>query len=369
MHPLRVLLLVGALGLSACTAIASNDAGTHPSTSIDPSPATTDIVPTGDLVDIGSGIHGPTGLVASIHASGLPNVAAFAFDDAGRLWAATAAYADDGTDAIYRIDRAGAAPVRVVYGLHTVLGLVWSGDILFVASAGRVDAYTGLAGDRFETNDVVVTLPTGVGEVNGLTVLPDGRLALGVSAPCDACTPTIDEAAAVLTFLPDGSEIRAIASGIRAPVGLTVLDATGDLLVTMNQQDQLGDATPGDWLAVVEDGQDWGFPDCVGQTGDACANVPEPLAELDRHAAVSGVAVVDGSLGETVGTAALVAEWTTGKVVRVGLDTTTTPVTSTGASTLLTGIGQPVAVATAPDGSLVVGDWASGTIYRIAAAT
>jgi len=67
------------------------------------------------------------------------------------------------------------------------------------------------------------------------------------------------------------------------------------------------------------------------------------------------------------GTAAVVAEWSTGKVVRVGLDTSDTPVTSTGVSTLLTGVGQPVAVATAPDGALVVGDWASGTIYGIAA--
>jgi len=41
-------------------------------------------------------------------------------------------------------------------------------------------------------------------------------------------------------------------------------------------------------------------------------------------------------------------------------------VTSTGVSTLLTGVGQPVAVVTAPDGALIVGDWASGTIYRIA---
>jgi hypothetical protein len=27
----------------------------------------------------------------------------------------------------------------------------------------------------------------------------------------------------------------------------------------MNQRDDLGDATPGDWLALVGDGEDWAF--------------------------------------------------------------------------------------------------------------
>ena len=86
----------------------------------------------------------------------------------------------------------------------------------------------------------------------------------------------------------------------------------------MNQRDDLGEATPGDWLAVVRSGQDWGFPDCYGQGGSACDGVPTPVAELDEHAAVSGVAIVTGQLGATVGHAALVAEWSTGTVMQVG---------------------------------------------------
>jgi glucose/arabinose dehydrogenase len=35
----------------------------------------------------------------------------------------------------------------------------------------------------------------------------------------------------------------------------------------------------------------------------------------------------------------------------------------------LTGIPNPLAVALAPDGSLLVGDWDSGTIYRITRAS
>ena len=88
----------------------------------------------------------------------------------------------------------------------------------------------------------------------------------------------------------------------------------------MNQRDDLGEATPGDWLAIVRSGQAWGFPDCYGQGGSACSGVPDPLAVLDTHAAVSGVAVVTGGLGPAIGTSALVAEWTTGRVMRVALE-------------------------------------------------
>ncbi len=134
----------------------------------------------------------------------------------------------------------------------------------------------------------------------------------------------------------------------------------------MNQRDQLGDATPGDWLAIVRAGQDWGFPDCYGQGGTVCQGVPVPLAVLDKHAAVSGVAVVTGGLGPAVGTSALVAEWTTGIVMRVALAPDTTTAATIGP--FLTGLKQPVAVATAPDGAVLVGDWGTGTVYRIAAA-
>ena len=87
-----------------------------------------------------------------------------------------------------------------------------------------------------------------------------------------------------MSFLPDGSDLRVEASGIRAPVGLTTDPASGDVLVTMNQRDDLGDATPGDWLAVVRSGQDWGFPDCYGQGGVAWA-APRARRRARSHAA------------------------------------------------------------------------------------
>jgi glucose/arabinose dehydrogenase len=317
----------------------------------------------GGLRSIGSGLSGPVGVQASVYATGLANASAFALDDAGRLWVATAAQQDDGTDRVYVVASKGAAPVAVLSGLHTPLGLLWYGGSLYVASAGGVDVASGFDGTRFASSRTIVSVPTGTGETNGLALLPDGRIALGISAPCDHCTPTEPWSASVITFLPDGSDVQVEASGIRAPVGLAVLPSTGDLLVTMNQRDDLGEATPGDWLGVVRRGQDWGFPDCYGQADAACASAPQPLAVLDAHAAVSGVAVVTGQLGPTVGTAALVAEWSTGNVLRVELG-------AAGAGTVqpfLVGLQNPVPLLTTPTGSVIVGDWTTGTVYEISA--
>jgi glucose/arabinose dehydrogenase len=318
------------------------------------------------LTDIGSGLEGPARLAATVYATDLANVSAFAFDADGRLWAATAAYDDAGTDAVYLIASAGSTPVKVIGALHTPLGLVWANGTLYVASAGRVDGYSGLTDTAFATPATVITLPAGVGEVNGLVLSPGGRLVLGVSAPCDACTPTTEFAAAVVSFLPDGSDLRVEAGGIRAPVGLAYVPGTTDLLVTMNQRDDLGEATPGDWLAVAQAGQAWGFPDCFGQGGAACDGVPTPVAVLDKHAAVAGIAIVTGQLGDDIGTSALVAEWATGKVMRVAL-TDDGDAYSGVAAPFITGLKNPVPIALAPDGVVLVGDWGTGTIYRIAA--
>ena len=322
--------------------------------------------PSPSLADIGAGLQGPAGLTATTEASGLANVSAFAFDADGRLWAATASFADDGTDAVYLVPRAGTAPVKVITDVHTPLGLVWDDGTLFVSNGDGIEAYRDLDADTdgFATHAAILTLPAGIGQVNGLALSPDGRLFLGVSAPCDACEPETAAAAAVVSVLPDGTDLRVEAGHIRAPVGLAFYPGTDDLFVTMNQRDDLADATPGDWLAVVHAGQDWGFPDCYGQDAAACRGVPTPVAVLDKHAAVSGVAIVTGGLGGSIGTSAIVAEWATGLVLRVPLATDGTTDTGT-AEPFLAGLSKPVPVAVAPDGALFVGDWATGTVYRI----
>ena len=316
------------------------------------------------LVAIGAGLSGPSGMTASVYATGLTNASAFAFDPEGRLWVATAGYSDEGTDGVYIVSSSGATPRKIIDGVSTPLGLLWHDGSLYVSSAEGVAAYTGFNGSTFAGRRTVVTFAPGTGELNGIALGPDGRIALGISAPCDACDPTAEWSASVVSFLPDASDLRVEASGIRAPVGLAYYPGTSDLFVTMNQRDDLGARTPGDWLAVVRQGQAWGFPACYGQGGAACAGAPQPTAVLDRHAAVSGVAIVTGQLGPAVGTSALVAEWAKGKVQRVALEKTGSTYTGSVAP-FLAGIKSPVPVLLGASGALLGGDWATGTVYSI----
>ena len=92
----------------------------------------------------------------------------------------------------------------------------------------------------------------------------------------------------------------------------------------MNQRDDLGARTPGDWLAFVKQGENWGFPACYGQGGAVCKGVPAPVGVLDPHAAAGGVAILTGQLAGRYRSSALVAEWEDGKVLRVALKRTST---------------------------------------------
>ena len=103
------------------------------------------------LVDLGAGLTGPAGLTASKYVEDLPHMSAFAFDDQGLLWVATADYTDSGDDAVYLVPAPGATPIQVISGLHMPLGLLWYNGSLYVSSKERVDAYGGFDGSKIAT--------------------------------------------------------------------------------------------------------------------------------------------------------------------------------------------------------------------------
>jgi glucose/arabinose dehydrogenase len=316
----------------------------------------------GSLAPIGAGLNGPAGLEATVYTTGLKHASAFAFDRRGRPWIATSGATSHSADALYLVRRRGSHPVEVVSALRAPLGLIWYRNTLYVSEIGRVEAFTGLRGMRFATRKTILDGPVSGASNGGLSLSPDGRILMAVSTTCDHCTPTSKWEAAVVSFRPDGSDLRLHATGIRAGFGLASVPGTNELLVSMNQRDDLGEKTPGDWLAVVKQGEDWGFPACYGQGGTACTGVPTPLAVLDAHAAAGGVAVLTGALETVLGKAALVAEWQTGVVKEADLEGS-----GTTAWTVLTGLSNPLPLVATRDGAVLVGDWSTGVVYRIAA--
>jgi glucose/arabinose dehydrogenase len=320
--------------------------------------------PKSGLVSIGAGLMGPAGLKATVYAQGPPTVATFTFDPGGRLWLTAAGLETHRLDGVYLVSGAAGRAQKVVSGLNDPLGLSWYAGKLYVASVGRVDAYWGFNGMKFTEHRQILKGPMADGENNLLVMAPDGRFVMGVSATCDHCIPTSKWDGAIVSFRPDGSDLRLYAGRIRAPVGLAYLPGTGNLFVGMNQQDNLGAATPGDLLAIAREGEEWRFPECHGQGGAACAGVPRPVAVLDPHGAVGGIAFVTGRFGASIGMSAIVAEWDKAKIQRVALTKTGSAYTGT-VTPFLRGLQNPMALAFAPDRSLFVGDWATGKIYRI----
>jgi hypothetical protein len=314
------------------------------------------------LRPIGAGLRGPAGWKATVYSAGLPTVATLTFDSRGRLWAAAAGLNTHGFDGVYLIARPGARPVRVIAGLDDPLGLLWQGGTLYVASVGRVDVFSGLRGARFTRHREIVVGPVAHGENNDLVPAAGGRLLLGITATCDHCTPASRYSGSIVSFRTNGTGLRLYAARIRAPFGLTYYPGTSELFVTMNQRDDLGARTPGDWLAVVRQGENWGFPQCYGQGGSVCAGVPKPVAVLDPHAAVGSVVIVGVAAGTPT---ALVSQWNVAKVQAVALSQAGSTYTGS-VKPFLTGLVHPLALVLAPDHSLLVGDWGTGRIYRIA---
>jgi glucose/arabinose dehydrogenase len=308
------------------------------------------------LLPIGAGVLGQRGYRATVYASGLKHLAAFTLDSRGRVWVAVSGATTHDADGIYLVAGAGARPVKVVGGLTAPLGLVWVGRTLLVSSLGRVTAFEDLRGTRFASRRTILRGPVAGGENNNLVVSPSGRVLMGVSASCDHCTPSSPWSATIVSFRPDGSDLRLFARGIRAPYGLSFAPGTSDLFVTMNQRDDLGANTPGDWLGVVRRGEDWGFPGCYGQSSEACADAPAPVAELDAHAAAGGVAFLSRRV-------ALAAEWQLGKVQQVTLSKSGSTYRGT-VEPFLAGLEHPLPLL-ATNGGVLVGDWGTGKIYRI----
>ena len=298
-------------------------------------------------VAIGAGLKGPRGDRATIYARGIREMSAFAFDRAGRLWVTRSGATTHGHDGLYVVRTAGARPVKVA-GLRGPLGLVWVGKSLYVSSLAGVDRFGGLHGRTFSNRTRILAGPVAGAENNNIVRGPGGRLLMGVSATCDHCATTPRYSGAIVSFREDGTDLRIFARGVRAAYGLALDGST--LYASLNQRDDLGSKTPGDWLAVVTEGQDWGFPACYGQGGSACAGTPSPLGELDPHAAAGGVALLKRS--------ALVAEWSFGKVMSVNLSDGAT-------ATWVSGLDHPLPLTSQPDGSVLVGDWGTGIVYRV----
>jgi glucose/arabinose dehydrogenase len=194
----------------------------------------------------------------------------------------------------------------------------------------------------------------------------------------------------ILEFNPDGSAMRVYASGIRNPVGLAIQPKTGDLWCSTNERDGLGDNLVPDYITHVQDGGFYGWPWWYmgghqdprhkGKHPELKDKVITPDVLVHPHNASLELTFYDGKQfpAEYQGDIFAAEHGSWNRSVRVGYELIRVPLHGTGRASgeyedFMTGFvvdnksvwGRPVGVAVAADGSLLVTDDGSNSIWRI----
>lgn len=203
-------------------------------------------------------------------------------------------------------------------------------------------------------------------------------------------TPEERNRADVLEFNPDGSAMRVFASGIRNCVGLATQPKTGELWCSVNERDGLGDDLVPDYITHVQDGGFYGWPWWYmgkhqdprhqGKHLELEDKVITPDVILHPHNASLQLTFYTGKEfpAEYRGDIFAAEHGSWNRSVRVGYELIRVPLDKSGHATgayqdFMTGFvvdnahvwGRPVGVTVAPDGSLLVTDDGSKSIWRI----
>jgi glucose/arabinose dehydrogenase len=273
---------------------------------------------------------------------------------------------------------------------------------LYVGNTGSVVRFPYRNGDVKATGAVemiVNNIPSGREQVGGgghwtrdLEFTADGKtLLVAVGSRSNVSDDASEKRRAdILAFDPDGKNERVYAWGIRNPVGLAKHPETGQLWTSVNERDLLGDHLVPDYITHVEEGGFYGWPwYYIGPNQDPRHKEKHPELKdktivpdvlVQSHSASLDLTFYDGEQFPRAYRNDIFASehgsWNrarpTGyKVIRVPM--------KDGKATgeyedFLVGFvtpdgdvwGRPVGVAVAKDGSLMVSDDGSGTVWRVA---
>ena len=270
---------------------------------------------------------------------------------------------------------------------------------LYIGNTNEVVRFAYHEGDlkASSTPEHIADLPAGGGHTTrDIRFTPDGKkmfVAVGSASNVDDpdTTPEEKNRADIHEYNPDGSGMRIYAYGIRnAGGGLAIQPKTGNLWCSVNERDALGDNLVPDYITHVQDGGFYGWPWWyMGAHQDPRhkgkhpelkdkAIVPDVL--LQPHNASLGFIFYEGKQFPAEYREDIFASehgsWN--KAARAGYEVIRIPLHQSGKASgeyqdFLTGFvldsgdvwGRPVGVTVAPDGSLLVTDDGSDSIWRV----
>jgi glucose/arabinose dehydrogenase len=242
---------------------------------------------------------------------------------------------------------------------------------------------------------VIAEIPGGGGHwTRDLAFTPDGKtLFVSVGSGSNVDDPDTHprefHRANILEFTPDGKFIGVFASGIRNPVGIAIEPETRELWCSTNERDELGDNLVPDYITHVQRGGFYGWPwfymgsnqdpRHAGKHPELIGKVLVPDVLLQPHNASLQLTFYDGKQFPKAYSGDLFASehgsWN--RAIRTGYEVIRVPLEHGRSSGVyeefMTGFvvdeghvwGRPVGIAVAPDGSLMVSDDGSRSIWRI----
>ena len=203
-------------------------------------------------------------------------------------------------------------------------------------------------------------------------------------------SPDEKDRADVLEFNPDGTEMRIYAYGVRNCVGLGMDPKGSGLWCSTNERDGLGDNLVPDYITHVQEGGFYGWPWWYmgghqdprhkGKHPELRDKVITPDVVLQPHNASLEMTFYEGKQfpAEYQGDIFAAEHGSWNKTVRVGYEVIRVPRHQSGKASgeyedFVTGFvlpdgnvwGRPVGITVAKDGSLLVTDDGSGSIWRV----
>jgi glucose/arabinose dehydrogenase len=351
----------------------------------------------------------PQGFQVDLYARGLKNPRLIRTAPNGDIFLAES---DPGKILVFRgmtADGKAALTETFATGLRRPFGIAFyppgpNPQYVYVGNTDSVVRFPYASGDlkaRGPAETVIAKIPSGDERVGGgghwtrdLAFSLDGRT-LFVAVGSRGNIANVDEdktetmRANILAANPDGSGLHVYASGIRNPVGIATDPRTGVLWTSVNERDELGDNLPPDYITHVQEGGFYGWPwyytggneepRLAGKHPELKDKVIVPDVLLEPHNASLELAFYEASQFPSDYQGAIFAaehgSWN--RSVRTGYEVILVPVKNGRATgeyvDFLTGFvapngdcwGRPVGVAVAQDGSLMVTDDASNSLWRV----
>lgn len=299
---------------------------------------------------------------------------------------------------MHDVDGKAEGLVMFADGFHFPHGLAITKDAILVGDLDGVWKIPYTPGDtRARAKQVRITPEGAFGDPGGhstrnVITSPDGAKMYVAIGSRGNVGEEPQPRATIQEFAADGSHQRTFASGLRNPIGIAFYPGTNDLYTVVNERDTLGDELVPDYLTKVTDGGFYGWPySYLGSNPQPKLDNPHPelvartivpdMLFRSHSAPIEMVFYTGTQFPAAYRGGAFVAlhgSWNAGtpRAYTVVYVPFANKKPTGGYSVFASGFwasgekkaetwGRPSGVAVAKDGSLLIADDTSGTIWRV----